>query len=63
MMFIRMEAAMELLRATELKAFEIAEKVGFADPNYFSFCFKKSAGISPKEYRGRLARSGEEDRS
>ncbi|RUT36017.1 response regulator [Paenibacillus zeisoli] len=48
---IRMEAAQELLRNTELKAFEIAEQVGFADPNYFSFCFRKKFGISPKEYR------------
>ncbi|MNR99454.1 putative response regulatory protein [compost metagenome] len=48
---IRMEAAQELLRNSELKAFEIAEHVGFADPNYFSFCFRKKFGISPKEYR------------
>ncbi|REK74309.1 response regulator [Paenibacillus paeoniae] len=53
LMHIRMEAAMALLRETELKAFEIAERVGFADPNYFSFCFKKRLGISPKEYRSR----------
>ncbi|MFF2889732.1 response regulator [Paenibacillus sp. NPDC057967] len=60
LMHIRMEAAMALLRETGLKAFEIAERVGFADPNYFSFCFKKRLGISPKEYRGRLeAGSGE----
>lgn len=39
-MQIRMEAARELLRSTELKSFEIAEQVGFAEPNYFSFCFK-----------------------
>ncbi|MCZ8523154.1 MULTISPECIES: response regulator [Paenibacillus] len=48
---IRMEAAKELLRTTDLKAFEIAEKVGFAEPNYFSFSFRKYAGVSPKEYR------------
>ncbi|WP_068617252.1 response regulator [Paenibacillus tuaregi] len=48
---IRMDAAKELLLHTELKAFEIAEKVGFADPNYFSFCFRKKFGISPKEFR------------
>ncbi|MNJ81623.1 HTH-type transcriptional activator RhaS [compost metagenome] len=48
---IRMEAAQHLLRNTELKAFEIAEKVGFTDPNYFSFCFRKKFGISPKEFR------------
>jgi two-component system response regulator YesN len=48
---IRLEAAKELLRSTELKAFEIAEKIGFADPNYFSFCFRKKYGQSPKEYK------------
>jgi len=50
-MNIRMEKAMELLRSTELKAFEIAERVGFANPHYFSFCFKKRVGVSPSEYR------------
>ncbi|WP_138495898.1 response regulator [Paenibacillus pinistramenti] len=51
LMSIRMEAAKELLMMSDLKAFEIAEKVGFSDPNYFSFCFKKSFGVSPKEFR------------
>ncbi|PDO10507.1 MAG: hypothetical protein BLM47_06755 [Candidatus Reconcilbacillus cellulovorans] len=50
---VRMEAAKELLRSTDLKTFEIAERVGYADPNYFSFCFKKAVGLSPKEYRHR----------
>jgi two-component system response regulator YesN len=48
---VRMEAAKESLRSTELKTFEIAEQVGYTDPNYFSFSFKKLFGISPKEYR------------
>ncbi|SEO30129.1 two-component system, response regulator YesN [Paenibacillus sophorae] len=51
LLLIRLEAAKELLRTTELKAFEIAEKIGFADPNYFSFCFRKKFGQSPKEYK------------
>lgn len=51
LMGVRMDAAQELLATTELKAFEIAERVGFADPNYFSFCFRKKFGVSPKEYR------------
>ncbi|KKO53885.1 response regulator [Paenibacillus sp. DMB20] len=51
LMFVRLEAAKKLLRTTELKAFEIAEKTGFSDPNYFSFCFRKKFGLSPKEYR------------
>ncbi|MCM3749896.1 response regulator [Paenibacillus pasadenensis] len=52
-MQLRMELAQELLRTTELKAFEIAERIGFSEPNYFSFCFKKHTGATPKEYRSR----------
>jgi two-component system response regulator YesN len=50
---IRMEAAKEMLLTTDLKTFEIAEKIGYADPNYFSFSFKKHVGVSPKDYRNR----------
>ncbi|WP_159886635.1 response regulator [Paenibacillus puerhi] len=53
---IRMEAAKELLRTTDLKAFEIAERVGYAEPNYFSFSFRKAVGVSPKEYRSAAGR-------
>ncbi|OBZ11041.1 MULTISPECIES: response regulator [Bacillales] len=55
---MRMESAKELLRTTELKAFEIADQVGFADPNYFSLTFKKYAGLSAKEYRSGLLGQG-----
>jgi two-component system response regulator YesN len=48
---IRMEAAKELLRTTNCKGFEIAKRVGYSEPNYFSYCFKKSFSISPSEYR------------
>lgn len=48
---IRMEASKELLRTTNLKAFEIAEKVGYSESNYFSYSFKKKFGMSPSEYR------------
>ena len=48
---IRMEAAKELLRSTNFKTFEIAREVGYSEPNYFSYCFKKNFGISPSEYR------------
>jgi len=48
---VRMEEAKNLLATTDMKSFEIAERVGFSDPNYFSFCFRKKYGISPKEYR------------
>lgn len=47
---IRMERAKQLLRDTSLKNYEIAEKVGFSDPHYFSIAFKKMTGKTPKEY-------------
>ncbi|WP_413375733.1 response regulator [Paenibacillus taichungensis] len=63
LMQIRMEAAKELLRSTEMKSFEIAGQVGFAEPNYFSFCFKKHIGVSPKEYRKQTALTASEGTS
>jgi two-component system response regulator YesN len=50
---LRMDTAKELLRMTELKSFEIAERVGFSDANYFSNSFKKYTGLSPSEFRNR----------
>jgi len=43
-----------LLRTTELKSFEIASMVGYADPNYFSLSFKKFVGLSAKDYRNTI---------
>lgn len=51
---LRMEKAMELLAGTDLKAYEIAEKVGIQDPNYFSMCFKKYTGMSINVYRKQI---------
>ena len=47
---IRMEKAKELLEQTTMKNYEIAEKVGFSDPHYFSISFKKMTGKTPTEY-------------
>ncbi len=47
----RMEQAVELLLTTDDKTYMIAEKVGYADPNYFSYVFKKQFGLSPSKYR------------
>ena len=46
---LRMDQALVLLRSTQLKAYEVAEKVGIKDPGYFSLCFKKKYGKSVKE--------------
>lgn len=47
----RMEKAVELLMTTNDKTYIIAEKVGYADPNYFSYAFKKQYNMSPSKYR------------
>ena len=33
------------------KTYVIAEKVGYAEPNYFSYVFKKQFGMSPSKYK------------
>ncbi|HHV98398.1 MAG TPA: response regulator [Clostridiaceae bacterium] len=48
---VRIEKAMELLRTTNLRSYEISKKVGYDDPHYFSSIFKKETGMSPTEYR------------
>ncbi len=53
---VRMEKAKDYLRNTRLKLFEIAERIGFNDPNYFSAAFRKHTGCTPSEYRGECGR-------
>ncbi|MDR0553457.1 MAG: response regulator [Treponema sp.] len=48
---IRITKAMELLRTTDLLTYEIAEKVGYRDPHYFSLSFRKFTGLTTTEYR------------
>ncbi len=47
----RMDLAVTLLGQTDLKAYEIAERIGIQDPHYFSICFKKYTGMSVNDYR------------
>ncbi len=48
----RMNAAKDLLRTTSKKSNEIGLLVGYKDPHYFSYLFKKTQGITPTQYRG-----------
>jgi len=47
---IRIQRAAEMLRQKEYTINEIATRVGFSDPNYFSRCFKEIYGVSPSGY-------------
>lgn len=47
----RMDRAERLLIETNEKSYMIAKKVGYTDPNYFSYVFKRRFGVSPSKYR------------
>lgn len=47
----RIEESIRLLNTTDMKVYEVAEKIGFRDSHYFSICFKKITGITVKEFR------------
>ena len=53
----RMEKAKKLLRTSTLSTGEVSAQVGFKDPHYFSFVFKKTQGMSPREYRSGKAKA------
>lgn len=48
----RMDKAKEMLKCTNLRSSEISEKVGYKDPHYFSYMFKKNTGMTPTQFRG-----------
>ena len=47
---VRIDEARRLMAETNLKIYEISERVGLANPEYFSRLFKKIVGKSPKDY-------------
>ena len=47
----RMREALRLLEETGLKVYEIANRLGYQDTQYFSTLFRKFAGVSPSEYK------------
>lgn len=48
---LRIKEARRLLKETNLAVYEIADKVGFNDYNYFCRVFKKEVGMPAKQYR------------
>ncbi|MFQ9031383.1 MAG: response regulator [Waltera sp.] len=48
----RMNKAKELLRCTGKRSSLISQEVGYKDPHYFSYLFKKTQGMTPTQYRG-----------
>jgi two-component system, response regulator YesN len=48
---IRIGKAKELLATTNMKTGDVGLQVGYKDPHYFSFIFKKHVGCNPSQYR------------
>lgn len=48
---IRMTAAKDILKKTNLNIAVICEQVGYSDVKYFTKTFKKHTGLKPNEYR------------
>lgn len=48
---VRIQRAKKLLTANDYKIYQVAEKVGFNDQQYFAKIFKKVVGCMPSEYR------------
>lgn len=57
-MMCRMEESAKLLRETSLRVDEICRDVGMKTPAWFSKCFHRCYGVSPREYR-KKARLGQ----
>lgn len=48
---VRMRTACQILEnERDIRINELAERVGYSNPKYFSVCFKKEFGVSPKDY-------------
>lgn len=59
---VRMKAALQLLRTTQLQVQSIAQLTGFSDPNYFGKRFRQFYGVTPLQYRREQRRPAQEER-
>jgi AraC-like DNA-binding protein len=50
---LKVQRACQFLHFTDLRIKEIADKLGIADPYYFSRMFTKLMGLSPNQYRSK----------
>jgi len=48
---LRIEKAKELLRGRQMRTSDVAADIGYNDPHYFSYLFKKYTGLTPRDYR------------
>ena len=54
LMRLRIRKAIEFMSDPTLKIYEIAEKVGYNDVQYFTKIFKAFHGVAPMQYREKI---------
>jgi two-component system, response regulator YesN len=52
----RIKKAMEMLLDPKIKLSGVSDMLGYSNPAYFSYIFRKATGLTPKEYRERMTR-------
>ena len=51
---VRINEAKKRLRQTDMRVYEIADDVGFENPDYFVTQFRKEVGMTPMNYRKKV---------
>lgn len=54
---LKMKEACTLLRSGKEYVYEVAQRLGYKDPYYFSRAFKKVVGVSPRAYQNKMEKS------
>lgn len=54
---VKFNFAFRLFKETNLSIKEVAYSTGFNDPKYFSRCFKRTYGVTPKDYKSSLSKA------
>jgi two-component system, response regulator YesN len=52
---VRMKIAQELLKDSNIKIYEVSERVGYKNKSYFTLTFRDYSGLSPKQFREKYA--------
>src|SRR5206468_1652427 len=59
---IRLERARDLLKSTPMPIAEIARDAGFPDANYFARIFRRTFGVSPRDFARQTTRAAKDER-
>ena len=56
---LKMEKAIELLKAPQYRAYQVGEMLGYNTPKYFTKLFQTYTGMTPTAYRRKVLHMGE----